>query len=359
MNKRWVLLVCVIVVALATFWLLRKPAKPSEKPTATVSTILSSIIKSNAPVIANRSLEKNNPSPSRPRLFKSTNYPPQTAEEKAMWDWYHAMHKIDPSFEGKTPIEFYGKIIDQFSNSVEEANVVLAWTTVVGPTPTLEKRMSSGVGGLFSISDIKGKRLAVDVSKEGYLSTSNSSQSFEYSDFTDNLFHVPDANKPVIFRLHKIMEAEPLYLFGPYGKIIVGVPVSIDAATGKIVENGDFIFTVTLGEKRGQFGPDYTITLNAEGGAGFALTDEEFPSLAPENGYMTTFVLEEKASDPDYRLSQNIRFYARTRTGKYAMIGVVISVPSNGNQGSIEAGIRYNPSGSRNLEFDQNKWINR
>ena len=69
------------------------------------------------------------------RLFKSTNYPPQTAEEKAQWEWWDAMDKADPDFQWKMPIEFYGKVVDQFGEPVVGATVDFVWTTVVGPVP--------------------------------------------------------------------------------------------------------------------------------------------------------------------------------------------------------------------------------
>ena len=62
-------------------------------------------------------------SPRTVRLFKSTNYPPQTIEEQAMWEWYDAMEKADESWQWKMPIEFYGKVIDQFSNPVVGAEL--------------------------------------------------------------------------------------------------------------------------------------------------------------------------------------------------------------------------------------------
>ena len=64
------------------------------------------------------------------RLFKSTNYPPQTAEEKAQWEWWDAMEKTDPDFQWKMPIEFYGKVVDQFGQPVVNAEVVFGAHTL-------------------------------------------------------------------------------------------------------------------------------------------------------------------------------------------------------------------------------------
>jgi hypothetical protein len=364
MNKRWILLICIIVAALVALWVFRRTTNLTVAPVTTnspFSAALSSSPKSDSPNTNESMTNVNGLLLSRPRLFKTTNYPPQTAEEKAQWDWWRAMRETDPSFEGKTPIEFYGKVIDQFSNGVEGANVVLAWTTVVGPTPTPEKRMMSGRNGLFSISDIRGKRLAVDVSKEGYLSTSNSSQSFEYSDFTDQLFHVPDANNPVIFRLQKLMGAEPLYKFLPYGEIPVnGAPLILNVEKGKIGAQGDLACSVTLGNGRGDFGAaDFTVTLDGLNGTVFSQSDEEFLFNAPESGYQKTITIAVKADDPNYQWTQKLRFYVKTSNSKFAAAEVKVTLYGNLKSAGFSAIIYYNPSGSRNLEFDQDKVINR
>jgi hypothetical protein len=359
MKTRLIILASIVVVLLA-LWFVGITSHHDHAITAAGSVIPSENLNPNTPAITQMARTQSVDISSIPRLFKSTNYPPQTAEEKAQWDWWRAMRKTDPSFEWKIPIEFYGKVIDQFSNGVAGATVDLGWTTVIGPSPDPERTILSGPDGRFSITGIQGRRLTVSIRKEGYVYVGKDSiKSFEYAEFFDNLFHVPDPNNAVIFRLHKVMETEPLYLFGPSGMIVADIPLSIDVASGKIVENGDFTFTIKLGKERGEFGPDYDISLEAHGGAGFVLTDEDFPSLAPEDGYRTTLTMQIKASDPDYQLSQNIRFYAKTRSGKYALIGVVISAPRTGAKGDFEAGIRYNPNGSRNMEFDQKNWINR
>ena len=220
--------------------------------------------------------------------------------------------------------------------------------------------MLSGLKGLFSVSDIQGKRLVVDVSKEGYLSTSSSHNSFEYSDFTDGLFHVPDSNNPVNFRLQKLLGAEPMYEFLQVGQITPGgTPLVLSITTGKIGKQGDLACSVTLGPGRGDFdAADFTVTLEALNGAGFRQSDEEFLFNAPESGYQNTLVLAIKADDPNYRAAQTLRFYVRTGGGKYAAVELEV-VLLKMNRARLKAFIHYNPSGSRNLEFDQNKWINR
>ncbi len=294
------------------------------------------------------------------RLFKSTNYPPQTAEEKAQWEWWDAMEKADESWQWKMPIEFYGKVIDQFSNGVPGAEVVLNWTTVIGPIPDPQKSILTGPDGKFEITGIQGKGISVDILKKGYDRTKNSQGDFEYAAFYQDNFHVPDPNNPVVFRLHKTMEAEPLYVFSPYGDIAVGgEPLILSVEKGKVASEGDLAFSVALGAETNRYGSDFTVTMRGLNEAGFVFSDEDFLSQAPESGYQNTFSVTHKVNVPNYRPDQALRFYVRTGTGKYASVGVKIKLWGDLSRADFDAGIHFNPSGSRNLEFDQNKWINR
>ena len=296
----------------------------------------------------------------RVRLFKSTNYPPQTAEEKAQWEWWDAMDKADPDFQWKMPIEFYGKVVDQFDQPVAGAEVELNWTTVVGPIPDPKKSIFTGPDGQFAVTGIQGKGITISVYKEGYDRTHDWIQSFEYAAFYQNDFHVPDQKKPVLFHLHKTMEAEPLYVFSPYGYITLGgEPLILNVEKGKIAAQGDLAFSVALGAETNHYGSDFIVTMQGLNGAGFVFSNEEFLSKAPESDYQNTFTVTHKVNVPDYKPEQVLRFYVRTGTGKYASVGVKIKLWGDFSKADFEAGIHYNPSGSRNLEFDQNKWINR
>ncbi len=336
-------------------------------PQPVVQSVTTASVVSNTPTVLPSVVAKTNVAPIQTRigskgiyLFKSTNYPPQTTEEKAMWDWYHAMEKADPHFKQKMPIEFYGKVVDQFGKPVPVATVVFQWTTVVGPVTNPEKRTSTGTDGRFELKDVQGKVLAVSVSKTGYDRTDDWIQNFDFADFFHDNFYVPDPDNPVIFHLHKTMEAEPLYVFSPYGDISVGgEPLVLSVEKGKVGSEGDLALSVALGTETNRYGSDFTVTIQGLNGAGFVFSDEEFMSQAPESGYQNTFSVTHKVNVPNYRPEQVLRFYVRTGTGKYATVGVRVNLWNNLKKADFDAGIHFNPSGSRNLEFDQNKWINR
>ena len=52
------------------------------------------------------------------RLVKATNYPPKTDREKAQWEWYRHFRQVDPDFDWKMPIDFYGLIIDETGSPI-------------------------------------------------------------------------------------------------------------------------------------------------------------------------------------------------------------------------------------------------
>jgi hypothetical protein len=298
--------------------------------------------------------------PPKPKMFKAKGYPPKTPEEKAMWDWWEAMEKIDPVFEWKTPIEFYGKVVDQFSNPVANAEIVLNWTTVVGPIPDPKKTIYADEDGRFAVNGIQGNGITITADKEGYRSTRDSHQSFEYAKFYRDNFHFPDPNNPVVFHLHKMLGSEPMYQFELDSKMSPnGVPLELDVVRGRLQDDGDFAFSIRVGSRHDEKGPDYSVTLHALKGAAFAPTTEAFPYTAPETGYQTETTISQMASNVNYGLVQKLQFYARTQDGKYGMVWAEVSLSRFGDDVNFNSTVRYNPSGSRNLEFDEDKWINR
>ena len=266
------------------------------------------------------------------------------------------MDKADHSFQWKMPIEFYGIVLDQFDQPVAGADVSMTWTTVGG---TRTNKIRSGGDGKFVLLNANGKCLTVEVLKLGYARTKSGFLGFEYASFSDENFHVPDSATPVVFRVQKLIKPEPLYKYNLCRDVSLdGPPLLLDPATGK-TGKGDFAFSVTLGSGRGRYGSDYTVTIQATGRAGFALSNEEFLFSAPESGYQSTVSYSEMVSNPNYRTSKKIRFYGKTSAGKYAAIEVEISVFDQKREAEIVAIIYYNPSGSRNLELDDKMLLNR
>ena len=102
--------------------------------------------------------------------------------------------------EWRTPIEFYGKVVDENTNPVANASVHFVWTDL-SQKGNSEKDTTSDEDGLFSLNDTTGKNLIVQVSKKGYYSYQRFGAAFNYAGENQNF--VPDAANPVVFRLKK------------------------------------------------------------------------------------------------------------------------------------------------------------
>jgi hypothetical protein len=294
-----------------------------------------------------------------PKLFKSTRYPPVTPEEQAMWDWWHTMEKIDPKFEWKMPIEFYGLVVDQSGQPVAKAVIDYQWTTVIGPKPDPAAQALTGNDGKFAITGIRGKRLVIDVTKEGFLRTPTSRGSYEYAAFHEELFHVPDRDNPVVFHLQKLIGAEPMLKYLPNGHFSIGEEVFLNVESGKFGQAGDLGIRVTSDSDQASATDGYSVVIRAESGAGFVMSEEPFMFKAPDSGYESEMTYNETAKGAGSTRVVKASFYARSRSGKFASVELELHYLPKWNEVNFIAVIYFNPSGSHNLEFDQRKWLNR
>jgi len=139
----------------------------------------------------------------RDGFFKDGRTPTGSNEVQRLRQWYQAMDNADPAFGSKTPIEFYGKVMDQYGNPVSSATVKLYW----GKGTNL--LMQTLQDGSFIFSGATGAGLDVRIYKNGYTKGSQSYGSFEYANFFDAKFHLPNPAHPVIFRLQKLENPKP------------------------------------------------------------------------------------------------------------------------------------------------------
>jgi hypothetical protein len=299
----------------------------------------------------------------KPPMFKTQIVPPPTPAEKAMWQWREAMQKADPGYAYKTPIEFYGKVVDQNDQPVAGATVDMNWTGIRGEA--LDKATkTTGADGQFVLTGVQGKLLIVWVHKYDCISKVGAQGDYNFVDFSEPNFYSPDPKNPVVFHVWKLGNPEPMYYWNPYGKLSVdGKLVWLNIQNGRIGSTGDLAFSVVRHDLEKGRESGYTLTVQSAPGVGMAMSvGEEFMFQAPANGYQPVIRIEQAAmrnrSDMDFKVTQTMQFYVRTTDGKYAAVKAEVG-QSGYPEASLEAFIYFNPSRSRNLEFDQNKWINR
>ncbi|MBN8711680.1 MAG: carboxypeptidase regulatory-like domain-containing protein [Verrucomicrobia bacterium] len=275
------------------------------------------------------------------------------------WADRQSRREADPLYEWKTPIEFYGKVLDQDGSPVAGATVDVIWTDLSANGSSHLEVVSDG-SGLFSIKDIRGKHMTVQVTKEGYQRQLKGGQSgFDYAGFWEPTYHEPDANNPVIFRLRKKVEADPMIQRGPtfLGASNDGAPTSFDLATGRKAADGsgNIAVRITKGPKTDKRF-DWTTTVEGIGGAELIESTDEFMTTAPVDGYKPRWTFSQKATDEKYQSEVQAKFYVKTGDGRYARVEMRI-LPEYNETAAVDLTVYLNPSGSRNLEFDRKKVV--
>lgn len=298
----------------------------------------------------------------KPTMFKYEEYPPVTQEGIRMWQWWRAMQNVDRmDFEWKFPIEFFGRVVDQNAHPVPAANIDMQWSVIGG---TRETSVVSDVDGRFSISGLVGRALTVRVNARGYVGGTDGQKTFEYAEFFDPLFHVPDASNPVVFTLWKSGRSEPMYKsLSTVALQVDGTPVWVDCRSGTVSPTGEVCFSVARHGDLNLRQSGYKIVVTVPAGGGLAWSqggDEKFMFEAPPVGYGTTLTVDQEASrgpnDVSFRVGQHLNFYLRTPDGKYAAVQASV-YQYMGPSAGLDLLIFFNPSGSRHLEFDYKQQI--
>lgn len=113
------------------------------------------------------------------------------------------------------PIEFYGQVLDQHDQPVEGASVLISANNKAWGRGERHERTTDSKG-LFSIKGLRGLSAFVQVSKKDHYPVSSlnsrfgSQGTFAYGGDLGKGIHQPDESVPVVFRLYKIGEIEPL-----------------------------------------------------------------------------------------------------------------------------------------------------
>jgi hypothetical protein len=261
--------------------------------------------------------------------------------------------KADPQYDWKQPINFYGRVVDENNAVVVGASVHFEWTDI-SPTGTSEANTVSDENGLFSLTSRHGKRLIVDVSKNGYYSSGNArGGAFEYANPFDGLFH-PDPMNPVVFHLRKkgvgvdlIASHAPMSTFIRIAPPTNGAPVFLDFFSQKINDAGQLKIE---GWKEGKdfktAQNNWALRLTIPDG-GFAENTDEFPFEAPDTDYLPVVEWHFTNGTPDWRGVINKKYYMKFgNPPRYGRITVDTTAFSPG----VLLEFAINPDGSRNLE---------
>jgi hypothetical protein len=259
--------------------------------------------------------------------------------------------------EWQAPIEFYGKVVDENTNPVEAANVQFQWSE--SPTQDVAKTFitKSDVNGLFSFQGARGRSLDVYVSKEGYYNSKRDKTGYMYA-LADDIFS-PSISNPVIFHLRKKGKGESLIHIGGIGLHTMrdylldanGKPTDVSLFTGQLTPTGRGDLQVEF-----QAGPPLDnlssrITRQCQVSVpegGLIQTSDEFPFLAPEDGYQTSDAWSITATN--WTETVNQQYYVKLRNGDFGRVNIRVIGAS---RPFLRLDSYVNPSGSQDLEPTQ------
>ena len=345
MKKLTIFSLLLALVILLVWWLLPSPQPPQkemvthtlgEQSPATVEQRSDISQKSNSVMLAKTS----------PLILT-------TPEEIAAWTEKRGKQMAEDLEKGKdewrTPIEFYGKVVDENSNAVSGVKIDFSCNDI-SETGTSSYHTSSDANGLFSLDNVKGKLLVVHVSKEGYYTSKADNDSFEYGDRYSHT--VPDVSNPVVFHLRKKGSGEALIHFHKNFSVPKdGSPVLIDLATGNLTAASENALKIECWthdtEKKEVWKYDWKCHISAPGG-GLQTYSEQFPFLAPTENYIPTDEID-MTLRPGANWSPDVKrnYYIKVADGKFARI--TFRMIARGDH-FCQIDSFFNPSGSRNLE---------
>lgn len=275
------------------------------------------------------------------------------------------------------PIRFYGRVVDQNTNGVADVAVYAATSSItVYERKETKLELHTDSQGLFEVDGGKGEDLTISMKKTGYRAGQVRSGGeliggrYDYSGGPGAKIHHPDPNNPVVFYIWKEMGSNPLIkkgkmcLLGTESRVytvdLLNLGGAYDGITEGATSEGDLHVQLKRPSKV-EWGDKYewSFAMDVIDG-GVIETQDRFQFLAPESGYQPRYELVMNPSDPQWKPRvQGKTFFLRSRGGKvFALLHVDIFSDAD-HVAALRIDYLANPAGSRNLEFDPAKKINK
>ena len=261
------------------------------------------------------------------------------------------------------PIVFYGKVIDQFGQSVDGVRVAVSYNTwsvpnLIEQSPKRQTaHFSSDANGAFVVKDIQGASMTVTLEKEGYELAPHSEVTFAFDPTAQNP-HRPNPTKPVVYQMWKRQGAMELRGFYNRGMIpadgkSIWITEDVDKLSRAELPHTILKLTVNREKRVVTFGDKspykWGFEINMLGG-GIQTTEDAFLYEAPAANYSPKLSIIHEAGDINWLWEQRVVFYFKTSSGKYGHGEVFFSNWQNQEEIYCECSLTWNPDGSRNLE---------
>ncbi len=271
----------------------------------------------------------------------------------------YRMQRADRLWNWKRPINFWGVVVDERGDPVPNTQVTFSWTDLSADGSST-KVVVSDENGWVSLTNKQGYCLGVRPGKEGFYVPREGVINLNYAEPWDPSYHEPDRTRPILIRLRSMGTSEPLIHRRGLDYNVVNGILWIDLAGQRIAdrhkqEKYDLQFKLSSSPDvniNGQRRFDWTVEVSADEG-GLVAFEEEFPFLAPEDGYHAIITFFMEAEDPNWSSGHEGAFFFKTKGGQhYGRIKFRASPSPRGERPSIQI-LEYflNPAGSRNLEY--------
>jgi hypothetical protein len=344
MKKRRILagILILILLALFTNWALRQKLSQVSSLSTNDSTSFSNV---------NQSASSSTAAPTRKQWTSSEMPSPHSNDTSG--NPVQVEHKIEEMF--KTPIEFYGRVVDENKNPVAGADISFSWNklTVSHQFETGQSNAKTDENGLFSLEGQNGEGLDVRVSKSGYYTAKSNTMSFRYSQLSGMPIYVPDRNNPVIFFLVKKGSGVSLVTskngMGDDFSILVsrdGTPLKVDLLH-RMTGEGPLEITQTKPDpKLMNQATEWSFQMAIPDGGFVEYHDQDFPVEAPDTNYQSTVQFDFQKSQTNWTETIAKDFYIRfSNPPLYGRLHVETSIG-----GGVRLTYAINPDGSRNIE---------
>ncbi len=229
--------------------------------------------------------------------------------------------KVDELY--RTPIQFYGKVVDDAGKSIEGAHVKI----MVADVPfSAGKRfdLTTDAMGLFSLSDVHGASVAVNVSKNGYASLDKSRGLFQVEELRSaNDPKMPAAGRPAIFVLQSMGKVEPLVKISTFIPVPrTGQPVEINLSDGKVAVAGQGSFRVQTWtndqSQNAQGRYSWRCKVSVPGGGLIERNSAVFE--APAEGYRDTDEINVPETAERWSSQAQRQYFVKLGNGQYARV---------------------------------------
>jgi hypothetical protein len=254
--------------------------------------------------------------------------------------------------EWQKPIDFYGKVIDQNSNSVVGASVRFRWADMTENVVSNASTTESDAGGLFSLHGKLGRSLDVWVSKEGYYASHEGYKGFLFS--LGNDIYTPDPFNPVIFNLRKKGQGAALITSknGMSPSLGLRVPtngnlIRVDLLQKQVSPSGQL--EISQIKPPWKEATDWSFSMSIPSG-GFVENNDDFQFDAPATNYQPDVQFHFSQAQPNWTTHLIKQYYIAI--GQPPNFGW-LRVETDLSQQTVFLTYAINPSGSPDLEPSQ------